>query len=246
MRSGSFLTPCSPREPASPLQRWLPLFFLSSLLASAAHPQQFSDFTTPLPLKDGDTLVLGIVGAWQHWDTDHYLVRRVHNHLRALALPNVHIETVENHRLELAKELIDKAFPNGHHRIVIYGHSLGGSATVALARYLQKKNIPVLLTVQIDSVGFRDGKIPNNVEQAANLYQRDFGPIRGQSKIKPQDKSKTEILGNWRYHYPVTRIVPALGAPLYHNLLNIPHHKMEYDPEVWLKVETLILSRLTH
>jgi hypothetical protein len=195
-------------------------------------------------LKNGDSLVLGIVGAWQHWDTDHYLVRRVHNHLRTLELPNVHIETVENHRLELAKELIEKAFPHGNHRIIIYGHSLGGSATVGLARWLQKQNIPVLLTVQIDSVGFRDEKIPPNVFRAANLYQRDFGPVRGEPKIKAQDKKRTQILGNWRYRYPFKRIVLPAGAPFYQNFVMIPHLKMEYDPEVWFKVESLILSAL--
>ena len=66
--------------------------------------------------------------------------------------------------------------------------------------------------MQIDSVGFRDGKIPANVQRAANLYQRDFGPIRGQSKIKAQDNAKTEILGNGRFRYPPTRIVPALDS----------------------------------
>ena len=37
-------------------------------------------------------------------------------------------------------------------RIILYGHSWGASAVVALARELQKQQIPVLLTIQVDSI----------------------------------------------------------------------------------------------
>src|SRR5271170_7086817 len=38
-------------------------------------------------------------------------------------------------------------------RIIIYGHSWGASETVALARELEHRKIPVLLTIQVDSIG---------------------------------------------------------------------------------------------
>ena len=48
-------------------------------------------------------------------------------------------------------------------RIILYGHSWGAAAVVALARELDKEGIPVLLTVQVDSVskpGGNDRIIP--------------------------------------------------------------------------------------
>ncbi len=256
MRSGSFPTPCLPQGPASSLRRGLLFFFLSSLLL-ASPKQHFDDFTTPLPLHRGDTLVIGIAGGWEKWSADHNLTRRLTNHLRAKHLPGVHVETVENHRLHLARQLLLRAFDfdgdgklEAHEkrdaRVVIYGHSLGGAATVRLSRWLHKLQVPVRFTLQIDSVGLGDTKIPPNVHAAANLYQNDFALIRGESRIHAADPSRTKILGNFRYHYPFARFVPMVGAPLFYNLLQTPHLKMEYDPEVWLAAEGLLLTNLPH
>ncbi|WP_155121293.1 hypothetical protein [Bryobacter aggregatus] len=182
-------------------------------------------------------------------------MRRICLHLRTEQLPRTYIETVENHRLELAQELIQRALDgNGDGvlsaaerssaRIVIYGQSLGGSATIQLCRWLQKQEIPVLLNVQIDSVGFRDGKVPSNVKAAANLYQREMGPIRGRSRIQAEDARKTVILGNWRYRYPRSKKIDVSEETPLRQLLMNPHVKMEFDPEVWQKVEDLIRSSI--
>ncbi len=215
------------------------------------HRQSFSDLTTPLPLKPGDTLVIGIVGGWEPWDKPYRLVRRICLRLRAEALPGTYIETIENHRVELARELIRKAFDfdgdgelsqseRAQARIVIYGHSLGGAATVDLCRWLKKQEMSVLLSVQIDSVGLRDAKVPSNVRAAANLYQHDIGPMRGQTRIKAEDKKRTEILGNWRYRYPLWKYVNTEEETALLRVLMIPHLKMQFDPEVWDRVEGLI------
>ena len=68
-------------------------------------------------------------------------------------------------------------------RIVIYGHSWGGSEAINLARDLEKDGIPVLLTIQVDSISIRhnDRVIPANVARAANFYQ-PHGPLRGQAE----------------------------------------------------------------
>ena len=251
MRSGTFPTPCLSPEPALFLRRGL----LFAFLAAALKAQNLSDFQTPLPLKQGETLVIGIAGGWEPSDAPWTITRRIALHLDRQQFPNTYFETVENHHLDVAHELIQRAFDHDRDgklndeerkgaRIILYGQSLGGSASVRLCRWLKKQSIPVRLNVQIDSVGLRDGKIPDNVMEAANLYQHDFGPIRGQSKIKPDDKSKTRILGNWRYRYPRTKIVDTSEWPLLHRLIVNPHLKMEFDPEVSQKVESLIASVL--
>jgi hypothetical protein len=224
-------------------------------LLGSSKNQEFSDFTTPLPLQKGETLVVGIVGGWERWDAEQRIVRRICLHLRELHLPGTYFETVENHKLELAEELIEKAFDHNKDgklddeerhgaKIIVYGQSLGGSATVRLCRWLKKQEMPVRLSVQIDSVGLKDGKIPSNVREAANLYQHDISPIRGQGKIQAEDKKATKILGSWRYSYPPWKYVDTSEEPFIRKMFMNSHLKMEYDPVVWLHVEGLILKTL--
>ena len=130
-------------------------------------------------------------------------------------------------------------------RIAIYGHSWGASETVTLARALEKEGIPVLLTVQVDSIakpGQNDESIPANVAQAVNFYQRR-GILRGRRLIRATDVSRTEILGNFQFDYK-TNPVSCAGYPWYARAFMKPHIEIESDPSVWLQVESLIRSRL--
>ncbi len=235
MRSGLFPTPCLPHEPALTLLRGLLFLFA---------------FSAP-----SQTLVLGIAGGWEPADAPWTIASRIAFHLQIQQFPDTTFKTVANHHLDDAKELITQSVDTNHDgtldpqerseaRIILYGQSLGGAATINLCRWLKKQRIPVRLNVQIDSVGLRDGKIPSNVKEAANLYQRDVGPIRGQSKIKPEDPKKTRILGNWRYRYPRKKLIDTSEWPIAHRLIVNSHLKMEFDPEVSAKVEELIATTL--
>jgi len=84
-------------------------------------------------------------------------------------------------------------------KVIIYGHSLGGWATLAVARRLAAQNIPVELTVQIDSVGFTDGIVPANVKEAANYYRWAILPPYGRKKIQAKNPEATQILGNFEF-----------------------------------------------
>ncbi len=144
-----------------------------------------------------------------------------------------------NHDGGLSKAEKDRA------RIIIYGHSWGASETVTLARALGREGIPVLLTIQVDSVakpGENDRLIPANVAQAANFYQRD-GWLRGEPRIYADDTSRTRILGNFRCEYK-THPVNCAGYPWYARLFMKPHIEIESDPVVWQRVESLIRSKL--
>ena len=68
-----------------------------------------------------------------------------------------------------------------------------------LARKLKEIGVPVLLTIQIDSVGRKDRVIPSNVARAANFYQHDGPFVRGRSEIVAEDSQETSILGNFKY-----------------------------------------------
>jgi hypothetical protein len=130
-------------------------------------------------------------------------------------------------------------------RIVIYGHSWGASETIALARRLNELSIPVLLTIQVDSVqklNEHDGLIPPNVHQAINFYQSD-GFLRGRSRIQAMDPKQTTILGNFESDYKENPI-SCDRYPWYARAFMMPHIEIENDPRVWNRIEALIQTEL--
>jgi hypothetical protein len=133
----------------------------------------------------------------------------------------------------------------GAARIVIYGHSWGASEAVTLARRLNELGIPVLLTIQVDSVEKSDeddGNIPVNVRKAVNFFQTR-GLVHGRSAISAIDPAKTTILGNYESSYREHPIA-CDGFPWFARTFMKPHIEIENDPSVWTKVEALIRSEL--
>ena len=129
--------------------------------------------------------------------------------------------------------------------IVLFGHSWGASAVVALSRKLERAGIPVTLTIQIDSVAKpfqNDWLIPPNVFQAVNFYQT-HGLVHGRRKIVPADPVRTTILGNFLWEYQGE---PAAcpGFSWRRRLLSKGHIEIECDRKVWSQVETLLRRRL--
>lgn len=131
-------------------------------------------------------------------------------------------------------------------RVVLYGHSWGASETLTTARRLQKDGIPVLLTVQVDSVwkpGSDDQTIPPNVARAINFYQLD-GLLHGQPEILAANPAGTRILGNIRLHYK-THSANCDSYPWYARLFMRPHIEIESDPAVWSRIESLVRATLS-
>jgi hypothetical protein len=130
-------------------------------------------------------------------------------------------------------------------RIVIFGHSWGASETVHLARRLNRMGIPVLLTVQVDSVqkqSQNDRRIPPNVREAINFYQSE-GLLRGRPLIVAEDPAKTKILGNHQSSYRENPVSVA-GYPWYARAFMHRHIQIENDPAVWNQIEGLILAKV--
>jgi len=211
---------------------------------------------TPAAASTTPTIVIGFLGGLvRHDDAVHSTVQLAEK-LRKEYPGAVHIETFENRRREDARKTILRlldADQNGkltedekkNARVVLYGHSWGGSAVVTLAKELEQDKIPVLLTVQVDSVAKGDqddSVIPANVARAVNFYQPD-GMLHGRKAITAADPAHTQILGNFRFSYkdaPVT----CPGYPWYYKLLWKTHMEIECDPRVWLQVENLIREQL--
>jgi len=130
-------------------------------------------------------------------------------------------------------------------RIVLFGHSWGASATVLLARELDRAGVPVLLTVQVDSVAKlwqRDDVIPDNVAAAVNFYQ-PHGLVHGRPQIKAADASKTAILGNYRFDYRQAP-VKCEGVSWFDRYITPSHMQSQCDPSLWSQVEGLVRQRL--
>lgn len=130
-------------------------------------------------------------------------------------------------------------------RIVIYGHSWGGSEAITLARKLEKDGIPVMLTIQVDSVAKihqNDAIIPANVVRAVNFYQNN-GHLHGQPDIRAADPTRTTIIGNFVFDYKQSAY-NCSDYPWYDRVFSKAHAQIECDPNVWKQVEALIRTEL--
>ncbi|HEX3435606.1 MAG TPA: hypothetical protein VHT24_02485 [Pseudacidobacterium sp.] len=132
-----------------------------------------------------------------------------------------------------------------HAKIILYGHSWGASAVVMLARELEHEQIPVQLTIQIDSIakpGQEDSTLPSNIFHAVNFYQSS-GLLHGVSEIKAADPTQTTILGNFQMNYKDHQI-NCNAFPWYSRIFTKPHLEIENDPRVWGQVRLLVDAEL--
>jgi pimeloyl-ACP methyl ester carboxylesterase len=232
--------------------------FILCLIPAAIHagptgPVSAPDAVTTAP---GSVIVIGFVGGFvKHDDMVHSAVQ-VAAHLRKDYPSGVYTEVLENHRGGKAYADILRFIDADHDgklsteekrnaRIILYGHSWGASEAVTLARELGRDGIPVLLTVQVDSVakpGENDKVIPANVAEAANFYQLN-GLLHGETQIRAADPAYTHIIGNFRFDYKASPI-DCKQYPWYDRIFMKAHTQIECDPKVWTQVESMIQSRL--
>jgi hypothetical protein len=225
------------------------------LFTCACAGQKYSSFKTTTPLSKGHFLILGFQGGRDSWHDPKPGVARMAQKLRSLNLPGIHVETIENKKRNLAMMLIKNAFDfDGNRgltederknvRLIVYGMSFGGAAVVKLARQLDSENLPILLTVQVDSIGNDDAEIPANVKRAANLFQRSGKIIHGEPEIHAQNPNITKILGNFEYDYKKSSI-DISNVSWIKKIFRVAHTKMDRDPTVWSLVEQLIVEEIT-
>jgi pimeloyl-ACP methyl ester carboxylesterase len=208
------------------------------------------------PHSTPSRIVIGFVGGFVRHDNPHQgpvlLARRIRS-----SVPNdVYVQVFENRRRKSAYKTILALLDRNHDgilsdaekadaRIILFGHSWGGSAVVLLARELNRAGIPVLLTVQVDSVAKlwqHDGIIPENVTAAANFFQ-PHGFVRGRQLITAADPTKTQILGSYRFDYQ-KQPVQCEGTSWFDRTFTRNHVQSACDPHLWSQVEDLIHQRL--
>jgi len=214
-----------------------------------------ADVSTHSP-SPASYILVGFAGGFvRHDDLNHgpvQLAHRIQNDLPKGAT----IQVFENRHRRTAYQTILRLLDSNHDgvlsaqekaeaRIILFGHSWGASAVVMLSRELDRIGIPVLLTVQVDSIAkpWQDDKvIPDNVAAAVNFYQ-PHGLVHGRAKITAADDAKTQILGNYRFDYQKTP-VPCTGASWFQHTFTPSHMQSQCDPRLWTQVESLVRQRM--
>jgi pimeloyl-ACP methyl ester carboxylesterase len=202
-------------------------------------------------------IVIGFVGGFVSHDNQHHGPVQLAQRIRPELAKDTYVRVFENRRRKRAYDTIVQlldtngdgilsAEEKARARIVLFGQSWGASAAVLLARDLRRQGVPVLLTVQVDSVAKlwqKDSVIPDNVAQAVNFYQ-PHGFIHGRSRITAADSTKTKILGNYLTDYRKTP-VECPQASWFDRVFTPGHMQSECDPHLWSQIETLVRQHLS-
>lgn len=229
---------------------------ISLSLASRISARPAGGATAAESSANPPVIVIGFVGGFVKSNNSVHREVRLAAQLRRDYPAGTYVGVFENHRAESARQQILLLLDADHDgslspdekrnaRIIIYGHSWGASEGIALSRALERDGIPVLLTIQVDSVtkrGEDDALIPANVAQAINFYQPD-GIIHGRPEIRAADPARTQILGNFRFDYKA-KPVDCPKYPWFARAFEKTHIEIESDPIVWDQVDSLIRAKL--
>ncbi len=193
-------------------------------------------------------IILGFVGGFVKRDDTNHPEVLFARYLQERYGDAVHVEVFGNHEAEKAlndtvqRIKVASAAPIPEQvRIILYGHSWGASQVLTFARELERRKIPVALTIQVDSVrkfGQEDHTVPANVAKAVNFYQ-SHGLTPGRPQIIPADATRTQILGNFQMKYE-NHQVDCGNYRWPSRVLNKGHHQIENDPQVWNRILSLI------
>jgi hypothetical protein len=231
--------------------RILTILLVAAALVAAQRMQAQQPVSAP-----GKLIVIGFMGGNVHADNLVHREAQVALELQQRYPQLLHATVFANHdgqhALASVLKLLDangdgrlSTAEKAAARIVIYGHSWGASETVTLARRLNQLHIPVLLTIQVDSVeksNENDHSIPPNVHEAVNFYQTQ-GLLHGRSAITAMDPKQTIILGNYESSYK-NHPVSCADFPWFARMFMKPHIEIENDPSVWTRVEALIRTQM--
>jgi pimeloyl-ACP methyl ester carboxylesterase len=232
------------------------------LLAAASLASSSSARSLAMPLPAVDTpvhqvIVIGFVGGFVKHDEPKHAETKFAARLRDRYASAIEAAVFSNYSgrkaLHYALHLLDtdhdgilSATERSQARIIIFGHSWGGTQTILLARALERRHIPVLLTIQVDTIikpGIVSFDIPGNVARAINFYQSG-GLLQGRSEIRALDPARTAIIGNVHMTYK-DHPVNCNEFPWFTRVFTKSHIEIENDPRVWAEAASLIDAELS-
>jgi hypothetical protein len=226
-------------------------------IVAFASSMAFAVESQPLSYQPTATdIVIGFVGGFVSHDNQHHGPVQLAERVRETLPAGTYIRVFENRHRRQAYSAVLHLLDTNHDgslsseeksraRIILFGQSWGASAAVLLARDLRRKGVPVLLTVQVDSVAKlwqNDSVIPDNVAEAVNFYQT-HGLVHGRRHIVAADSSKTDILGNYLVDYRKNP-VSCPDASWVDRFLTPSHMQSECDPRLWSEIEGIVRQHL--
>jgi pimeloyl-ACP methyl ester carboxylesterase len=152
-------------------------------------------------------IYLGFVGALEPAQNKHSGVVQIGQTLRGEEYPDVCARSFSPYVWTNGLDWLLKHFP-AHSgvltadelqhcpKVILVGHSMGGWAMMSVARELRDRDIPVELTIQVDSVGITDYTVPRNVKAGAIFHARDVLIFMTTKNLRLEDASHTKILAN--------------------------------------------------
>jgi hypothetical protein len=229
---------------------------LGTLVATVPLLRAADGAVASLPPPSVSYILIGFAGGFVRHDNLHHGPVRLGQRILQDLPQQDSIQIFENRRRKNAYKTILRLLDRNHDgvlsnqeksqaHIILFGHSWGASAVVLLSRELDRAGIPVLLTIQVDSVEKpwqNDKVIPDNVAAAVNFYQ-PHGLLHGRALITAADDSKTQILGNYRFDYQKAP-VQCRGASWFQRVFTPSHMQSECDPRLWSQVESLVRQRI--
>ena len=210
----------------------------------------------PAAITAPSNIVIGFVGGFVSHDNPRHGPVRLAQRIQRTVPKDTYVRVFENRRRKQAYDAVVRLLDTDHDgslsaeekaraHIILFGHSWGAAAAVLLARDLRREGVPVLLTVQVDSIAKawqNDDVIPDNVAEAVNFYQ-PHGILHGRAQITAADPSKTEILGNYRMDYRESP-VQCSESP-WMRVFTRDHLLSECDPQLWSRIESMVRQRLS-
>jgi hypothetical protein len=189
---------------------------LSAVFLPAARAQSFSGTSSPaesliVGKSHSDThcriLYAGFVGALELPNNKSSGVVQIRDTLLGPAYPDVCAASFSPYTWTSGLEWLLKHFPShsgiltkeelaAAPKVILVGHSMGGWSALSVARQLRDKNIPVELSIQVDSVGVTDYTLPRNVHYAAIFHANDVLMFMTTKKIRFEDPAQTKLLAN--------------------------------------------------
>lgn len=202
------------------------------------------------------SIVIGFVGGFVGHDNLRHGPVQLAQRIRQSLPKDTYVRVFENRRRKLAYDAVMRLLDTDHDgalsaaekaraHIILFGHSWGAAAAVLLARDLRRQGVPVLLTVQVDSIAKswqNDGIIPDNVAEAINFYQ-PHGILHGRTTITAADPVRTQVLGNYLEDYKKNPI-NCPEATWFARVFTAGHMQSECDPHVWSQIESMVRQRL--
>jgi hypothetical protein len=229
---------CSPA-----FRTWLAALWFLAALPALSQPLNAA---APASSLASSNIVIGFVGGFVDHDNPHHGPVQLAQRIRRTVPPGTYVRVFENRRRSQAYNAVVRHLDTNRDGVIFFGHSWGAAAAVMLARELGQQGIPVLLTVQVDSVAKwwqNDSVIPENVAQAVNFYQTQ-GIIHGRRQITAANPARTEILGNYLVDYKKTPVACPL-ASWWDRVFTPGHMQSECDPNLWSQIENMVTQRLS-